>query len=504
MNARAFVPRPYQRAIVDHERDVARCACWCFMGGGKTVSTLTFLAALQLVDPRPALVLAPLRVARSTWPDEAAKWAHLADTEVVPVVGTPEQRRRALGRPATVYTTNYEQVPWLVAHFGNRWPFSTIVADESTRLKSLRIDIRTKKSGEEYQRKSGGGMRARELARVAFLSDRFIELTGTCAPNGLLDLWGQAWFLDKGQRLGRVFSAYVARWFRTSLQGAIPVTTPLPHALDEITRALSDVCLSLDAADYFDLRAPIVHVVPVTLPPKAREQYKKLEREMFLALDSGETIEAVNAGAKTMKCLQFASGAAYVRPDAAAWEEVHTEKIQAVESILNEAAGASVLLAYHWRHDLERLRRAFPHARVLDDDPQTIRDWNAGKIQLLLAHPQSAGHGLNLQDGGSIIAFFSHWWDYEPYAQAIERIGAVRQAQSGHDRPVHIYHIVASHTVDETVVARRELKRRQQEAIARAVREGRPLPVDDIDTLPLAETIRSGALWQQFETEILQ
>ena len=201
MSARQdFSPRSYQGAIIDHALDIERAGIWAGMGMGKTVSTLTALDVLEIVEPGPALVVAPLRVASSTWPDEARKWNHLRNIEVSAVVGTPDERRAALRRPASVYTTNYEQLPWLVEHFGDKWPFKKIVADESTKLKGFRL--------------RQGTQRAQALARVAHAkASRFIELTGTPSPNGLQDLWGQAWFLDKGQRLGLSFTAFENRWF---------------------------------------------------------------------------------------------------------------------------------------------------------------------------------------------------------------------------------------------------------------------------------------------------
>jgi SNF2 family DNA or RNA helicase len=452
---RPYVRRRYQHAIAAHQLDVPRGATFAGMGLGKTVETLTTLASLDLVEPGPALVCAPLRVAQSTWPDEAAKWDHLAGFEVVPIVGTVEQRRAALRRRADVFTTNYEQLPWLTEELrGARWPFRKIVADESTRLKGFRL--------------RQGTARAKALAKVAHEHcTRWINLTGTPAPNGLQDLWGQTWFLDKGQRLGRSFDSFSQRWFRPSYTGY--GVEPLECAQREIEQRLGDICLSLDARDHFDLAEPIVNTIRVELPAKARELYRDMEREMFAQIGEHE-VEAFSAAARTIKCLQIANGAAYIDEDASEWVEVHDAKLQALESVIAEAAGASVLVAYHFRSDLARLQRAFPKGRHLDQDPQTIRDWNAGRIPLLFAHPASAGHGLNLQDGGNILAIFGHWWDLEQYQQIVERIGPTRQAQAGHERPVFIHHIVAADTVDELVMARRESKRAVQDLLLEAMK----------------------------------
>ena len=460
MTRQAFTPREYQQPVIDHILDVSRDAVWAGMGMGKTVSALTALDILEITEPGPALVLAPLRVAASTWPDEATKWEHLRNVEVSAVVGTPEERRAALKRPATIYATNYDNLPWLVEHFGDKWPFRKVVADESTKLKSFRLQQ--------------GGMRAHALGRVAHCKvDRFIELTGTPSPNGLQDLWGQAWFLDKGVRLGRSFEAFKARWFQSIQVGndrhAVRLE-PLPFAQEQIEDRMRDLCLSLDARDYFDISQPIVNVIRVELPAKARRLYKDMEREMFLALECGTEVEAFNAASKTIKCLQLANGAIYTDDTCSAFAEIHDAKLQALEDVIEEAAGMPVLVAYHFKSDLARLQRAFPKGRTLDKDPQTIRDWNAGKIPVLFAHPASAGHGLNLQDGGNILAFFGLNWNLEERLQIIERIGPTRQAQAGHNRPVFIHNIVAADTVDELVLARVDSKREVLDLLLEAMK----------------------------------
>lgn len=464
MTRRDFTPRAYQGASIEHLLDVQRPGLWAGMGMGKTVSALTALDVLEITEPGPALVLAPLRVAASTWPDEATKWSHLRNVEVSAVVGTPDERRAALRRPANIFTTNYDNLPWLVEHYGDKWPYRKVVADESTKLKSFRL--------------RQGGMRAQSLARVAHSKvRRFVELTGTPSPNGLQDLWGQSWFLDQGVRLGRSFEAFRTRWFQSVQLGAERHAVrldPLPHAQREIEDRLRDLCLSLNARDYFDISEPIVSTVRVELPAKARRLYRDMEREMFLALDTGHEVEAFNAASKTIKCLQLANGAIYTDDTATDFAEVHDGKLQALESIVAEAAGMPVLVAYHFKSDLARLLKAFPKGRALDKDPQTIRDWNAGKIPVLFAHPASAGHGLNLQDGGNILAFFGHWWDLEQYQQIVERIGPTRQAQAGYDRPVFIYHIVAADTLDETVMARRDSKREVQDLLLEALKRRNP------------------------------
>ncbi|MGE8659084.1 MAG: SNF2-related protein [Achromobacter sp.] len=461
MTRRAFTARPYGALITNHILDVARCGVWAGMGMGKTVSTLNALDLLELAEPGPALVCAPLRVAQSTWPDEAAKWKHLRNVDVTPIVGDVKARERAALRAfdlsASVFTINYENLPWLVdllERWKRPWPFRKIVADESTKLKGFRL--------------RQGTQRARALGRVAHKhAAHFVELTGTPSPNGLRDLWGQAWYLDQGQRLGRTFDAFRQRWFRPSFDGY--GIEPLPFAQEQIEDAMRDLCLSLDARDWFDLKEPIVNTIRVDLPGKARALYDDMEKAMFAQIGEHE-VEAFNAAAKTMKCLQLANGAAYVGEDGTQWAEVHDVKLQALDEIIEEAAGMPVLVAYHFKSDLARLLKAFPKGRQLDKDPQTLRDWNAGKIPVLFAHPASAGHGLNLQDGGNILVFFSVNWNLEEHQQIIERIGPTRQMQAGHDRPVFLHYILARDTVDEIVLARIETKREVQDLLLEALR----------------------------------
>ena len=448
---RTFVPHDYQREAMAWLYSHARTALWMPMGGGKTVSTLTALDALELVDGAyPALVLAPKRVAITTWPDEVAKWAHLQHLRVVVVTGTPRQREVALATPADIYTMAYDNLSWLCDTLGERWPFITVVADELTRLKSFRI--------------RQGSKRAGALGKVAHSRvRRFIGLTGTPGANGLKDLWGQTWFLDKGERLGRTFSAFEQRWFRTGYDGFS--LQPLPHAQEEIQALLRDICLTVTG---LPVDEPIRNAIYVDLPPSVRRLYDDMEAEMFAEIGANG-VEAANAAVRTQKCLQIANGAIYT-DDEGHWEPVHEAKLEALESVIEEANGAPVLVAYNFKHDLERLRRRIPKARVLDADPDTIRQWNAGKIPVLFAHPASAGHGLNLADGGNILAFFGLNWSLEEHMQIIERIGPMRQKQAGFDRPVIVHYIMARNTVDDMVFDRLQSKKTVQQILLDAMR----------------------------------
>lgn len=450
-----FTPRPYQKLMIDQMLENSRCATWAGMGMGKTVSALTAMETFQLIDDRPVLVLAPLRVATTTWPDEARKWAHLRHLHVVPIVGNENQRRAALRQDANIFTTNYEQLPWLVEQYKTRaWPFARVIPDESTKLKGFRL--------------RQGTQRAKALAQVAHTKVQYMnELTGTPSPNGLMDLWGQIWFLDKGERLGRTFDAFKQRWFRAKYDGF--GVEALGHAQVEIQGLLRDLCLTIEAKDWFDLREPIVNNIYVDLPAKARALYEDMEKRMFMEL-AGHEVEAFGAAARTVKCLQIANGAAYVGETSSEWRDIHDAKLDALDEVIEEACGMPVLVAYNFKSDLARLLKAFPKGRKLDSDPQTIKDWNAGKIPVLFAHPASAGHGLNLQDGGNILVFFGHDWNLENRLQIIERIGPTRQMQAGHDRPMFIHNIIAKDTIDELILQRVETKREVQDLLLAAMK----------------------------------
>jgi hypothetical protein len=454
---KAFTPRPYQTIGAQFIAENPRCALWAGMGMGKTVTSLNVLDILyNLVgESDPTLILAPLRVARDTWPDETQKWGHLRGMEIIPIVGSADERKAALRRRGLVYSINYENLPWLVEQLGTRWPFANVIADEATRLKSFRL--------------KQGGVRAQALARFAHTKvRRWINLTGTPASNGYKDLWGQTWFLDAGVRLGRTFESFQERFFRPIRnEDGYYDWLPTEYTGPLIQAQLKDICLTLDPADWFDLQAPVVNRVEVVLPPVAWGKYREMEREMYTQLANME-IEALNSATKTMKCLQMASGAIYT--EGKAWAPLHDEKLQALESIVQEAAGMPVICAYHWVHDRERIMKAFPKAVDLAT-PRGLEAFRTGKVALGLAHPQSLGHGIDgLQDVTNIVAFYSHWWALEYRDQIVERVGPVRQMQAGHKRPVFLHYIVARDTVDELVLARHETKRSVQDILLEAMK----------------------------------
>lgn len=423
--------------------DTPRCAGHAGTGIGKTSATLAALDTLLLAgETNKALVLGPKRVAQDVWTDEAAKWSQFQGLRISRVMGTPDQRKAGLRADADIYVMNYDNLPWLVDRLGGDWPFDTVVADESTKLKGFRLNQ--------------GGQRTKALGKVAHRRvRRFIELTGTPAPNGLKDMYGQMWFLDGGKRLGRTFTSFAERWFTTGRDGFS--LQPLPHAFDEITDRISDLCLSIQAKDYFDLREPVVSTIEVTLPEKAMRAYKEMEREMFLEIQA-TGIEAFNAASRTIKCLQLANGAIYLDEKADTWAEVHTAKLEALESIVEEAGGMPVLVAYQFKSDRARLLEHFAGSVDLATD-EGMRRFKAGEVRVGIGHPASIGHGIDgLQYVTNVIAFFGLDYNLENRQQIIERIGPTRQFQAGMDRPTFVYNIAARGTLDEMVLARVETK----------------------------------------------
>lgn len=452
--AREFIPHEYQKIAIDFMLDNPRCALSAGMGLGKTISALSVIDTLIATGTEdPVLVLGPLRVARDTWPKEIRKWGHLDYFVVQPIIGTVDQRLRALQSLAHVYTVNYDVLPWLVDQYRDKpWPFRVVIADESTRLKGYRTNQ--------------GGVRTRALARVARHTDRWINLTGTPAPNGLKDLWGQYWFLDFGKRLGNTYTGFSERWFSTD-----PYTLqvkPWPHAEREIYEMISDVTLAIRPEDWFDLEEPIVKPIRVYMPPNVRKQYRQLEKDLFTELACGTEIEVFNSASLTNKCLQFANGAVYT--DAPKWAPVHNAKIEALESIVQEASGAPILVSYEFVSDRERILAHFKKAAVDISKPAGLDAFMKGQASIGVAHPKSMGHGIDgLQDVCNILVYFGHGWDLELRQQILERIGPVRQMQAGYKRPVWVYPIITDDTLDDTVLERHTQKRAVQDLLLEAM-----------------------------------
>jgi SNF2 family DNA or RNA helicase len=475
-----YTPRPYQAIIRSFALEHDRCNIFASPGMGKTGAGLDIFESRRLMgQARRMLVLAPKRVAQSAWPDEVVKWrGSFGHLRIAAAVGSQQNRIAALKSGADIIATNYENVPWLVETMGDAWDFDMVFADESPRLKGLRMSVQRR------QRKDGswgpeflvgqGTARAKALAEVAFSKVRYwLNATGSPAPNGIQDLWGQQWFVDRGQRLGNSFDGFSKRWFRAVPGGdGYSQIEPLPYAQREVEALLAQTSITINAKDWFDLEDVIEREVYVDLPPKARRHYLEMEKQLFTELEDGVEVEAFNQGSKAQKCLQIASGALIVSTPGARreWQEIHDEKIEALRSIYYETSGEALLVAYQYKADLERILKAFPKARELDDRPQTQRDWNAGKIRMLVCHPASAGHGLSLQHGGRILVDFSTGYNLEHDEQVIERIGPTRQMQSGLDRSVFRYRIIARDTTEQhSVLPRIREKLTVQESLKRAM-----------------------------------
>jgi SNF2 domain-containing protein len=449
-----FVPRPYQANGRDFFTRVPRGNYYADMGLGKTATILALIKALDLDD---VLIVAPIRVAHEVWPREMAKWRQFQDLDIVPIRGTPDERSMLMLAPPRISTINYEQLIWLVNLLGEHWPFKTVIADESTRLRGFRTVKGTKRSN--------------ALSQTAHTRvERWINLTGLPNPKDLTDLWGPQWFVDGGESLGRSYSAFLQRWFYYEAAGGSSPYKKLkmfPSAKAEIESRIRKTTLSVRAKDWFDLEEPFENVVWVSLPDVARAPYRSMERQFYAELEKG-TVTAANCAVRSGKLLQFASGAVYHADGS--WSDVHDEKIEALRSIIEETNGANLLVVYQFRHELARLKKAFPSG-VEIAARGSIDAWNAGKIRLLWCHPAQAGHGLNLQDGGHHIVYMSPTWDLELHAQVLERIGPVRQMQSGYDRLVYVHHVIARDTLDVVVKRRREQRADMVESLLEAMKD---------------------------------
>ncbi len=458
--SKVLTPRRYQELAVPFLYNLKRANLWAGMGMGKTAIILMLLDAMRMNGDldTPTLVLAPLRVARDTWPAESRKWEQYEHLDIRNITGDEAARRRALrAKIADIYSINYENLPWLVETLGeNNWPFGCVIADESTRLKGFRL-------------KGQGGQRAAALEAVAHRKVRqWVNLTGTPSPNGLKDLWGQNWFIDHGKRLGLTHSDFSRRWFRRKGNGYGQGIEPMPHSDREIHEIMRDISLTLDPKDWFDIRDPIVTTIPVYMPANVQAFYKELEKELFATLESGEDVEVFNEAALCNKCLQVANGAVYLSYPQ--WKAVHDEKLDALESIREEAGGMPLLVAYQFKSDVARIKERFKDSVILSD-PKGFKAFMAGDAAMGLAHPASMGHGIDgLQNVTNILVRFGRGWDLEQQDQMLGRIGPVRQAQAGHDREVRVYDIVTQGTIDVDVVDRHITKASVQDALLAAAK----------------------------------
>lgn len=414
------------------------------MGLGKTAITLTALLDLlfDYFEISKVLVIAPLRVAENTWSDECCKWDHLKGLKLSKVLGSAAVRKAALRKKADIYIINRENVEWLIENCA--FDFDLVVIDELSSFKS------NQSKRFKALRKARPGVR------------RIIGLSGTPVSNGLMDLWSEINLLDMGERLGRFIGGYRERYFIPDKRNRDVVFSYKPREGAEVAiyKKIEDICISMKAIDYLDMPECIYNTVEVQLSENERKLYERLERDMILPFSEGD-IDAVNAAALSNKLLQLSNGAVYDENKNVTF--IHDRKLDALEDLIEAANGKPVLIFYAFKHDKNRILQRF-HARVIDTSAD-IKDWNEGKIPVAIVHPASAGHGLNLQMGGSTAIWFGLTWSLELYNQANARLW-----RQGQKNTVVIYHIVTKKTVDEDVLAALERKDVTQEALIAAVK----------------------------------
>lgn len=447
-----FRPHQYQEYATQRILDTPYIALLLEMGLGKTVSTLTAIDLLlnDYFDANRVLVIAPLRVADDTWAREIEKWDHLQHLRISKVLGAAEIRRRALKTEADIYIINRENVEWLVSEYGSKWPFDTVVIDEFSSFKN-------------HQSK-----RFRALRRVRPMIKRVIGLTGTPAPNSLMDLWAPVYLLDQGDRLGKTITGFRDRYFIPAERDGhiVHKWRQKKEAEQRIYESISDIAVSMKAEDWLELPERIDLAVPVKLSSRARDLYEKLEEELLLPFADADVV-ANTAAVLSNKLLQMASGAVYDEDRGV--KEIHEAKLDSLEDIIESANGKPVMVFYNFKHSLDRLQRRFPQARILrkgKDGNEDIRAWNNDEIPLLLLHPKSAGHGLNLQESScQTVVWYDQIWSLEEDQQANARVH--RQGQT---RRIIVMRLVAEGTMDEEAVAALERKATGQEALMQAVK----------------------------------
>lgn len=449
-----FIPHKYQEYSINQIINNKKYCLFLDMGLGKTVSTLTAIDELiyNRMDVERVLVVAPKRVAEDTWSREIYKWEHTRHLKISKVLGPEKDRRRGLNRDADIYVINRENIKWLVEFYSGRrkWPFDMVVIDELSSFKDSQ------------------SQRFKALKKVSPLFKRFVGLTGTPSPNSLMDLWSQIYFVDQGERLGKSFALFKSRYFYPVSRDPKNAHVVYKYGLvegadDEIHEKISDISVSMKSADYLDLPERIDNKVMVELTGKEREMYDELEREQILQFEEDDSaVVAQSAAALTQKLLQYSNGAAY--NDNEGVQHFHDKKLKALEEIVEEAQGQPILVFYSFIHDLDRIKKKFKDVYTLNDE-EAIYKWNNGDIPILAAHPASAGHGLNLQDGGHIIVWFGLTWSLELYLQANARLH-----RQGQEHSTIIHHIMAEDTMDRRVFDVLQGKEEGQDALLKALK----------------------------------
>lgn len=442
-----FVPHDYQRYCINRLLVDEATGLFLDLGLGKTVITLTVVNDLKYnrFAIRRTLVVAPKKVAEATWTNEADKWEHLKHLRIIPVLGNQQKRIRALNTPGDIWVINRDNVKWLVEYYRNAWPFDMVVLDELSSFKNHQAQ------------------RFKALTWIRPHVKRIVGLTGTPAPNGLLDLWAQVFLLDQGTRLEKRITHYREKYFQHNYNGF--GYTAKPGADDVIHRKIGDICISMKAEDYLELPDCVTNVIPVVLDDKAQKQYTKMEKDLLLEIE-GTEITATSAAVLTNKLLQMCNGAVYDEDRRIV--EMHDCKIEAFTELIEQLNGKAALVFYSFQHDRDRILKSLAKSSLRIRElktPQDQLDWNNGQVDILLAHPASAAYGLNLQDGGNHVVWFGLNWSLELYQQANGRLH-----RQGQKQKVILHHLVVQGGVDQDVMAALEDKATTQDRLLDALK----------------------------------
>ncbi len=439
-----FNPHDYQKYAIQFLTQNKAAALLLDMGLGKTVITLTALweLAFDYFDIEKVLIIAPKRVAESTWKSEIEKWEHLSGTTYSIVLGTKHQRENALNQKALLYIINRENVSWLIKN--HKWDFDAVVIDELSSFKSNKAE------------------RFKALKKVRPYVKRIIGLTGTPAPNSLMDLWAEIYLLDMGERLGRFIGGFRERFFIPDKRNQQIVFSykPKDGAEEKIYSLISDICISMKALDHLEMPKLVNNNIAVEMNGKEQKIYDKFKADMVLSIENKD-LDAVNAAALSNKLLQMSNGAVYADDNTVI--KIHDRKLDALEDLIEAANGKPLLVAYWYKHDKQRILERFDAAEINTADD--IDRWNKGEVPVALIHPASVGHGLNLQRGGSTVVWFGLTWSLELYQQLNARL--YRQGQKN---TVFIHHVITKNTIDENVIKALEKKNVSQNSLIDAVK----------------------------------
>lgn len=452
MNTMNFKPHPYQQAAKQWVIDKPKCGLFLPMGLGKTIITLTAICELMYdrFEIDKVLIIAPIRVVKSTWPNEIRKWRHTQKLSYSMLVGDKKSRIKAARQEADIYLINRENVAWLVEYWRGDWPYDMVVIDELSCFKSPQAK------------------RFKALRKVMPSVDRFVGLTGTPTPKGLSDLWSQVYLMDAGKRLGRTLAVFRSQFLTPGRRNGYVIYewNLQPNAKRRIIESISDICMSLKTEDWLKLPPCSYLRHTVTLSPKTLDQYKRFEREKILEISEDGVIAGANAGVVSNKLLQFAGGAVYGEEHNV--RMIHDTKLEALEDLTESANGEPVMVFYYFKHEYTRIVERFKDTYTISaiETSEDVGRWNRGEIDMLLVHPASVGHGLNLQEGGAIVVWYTlPNWSLELYQQANARLH-----RQGQKKPVRVYHIIAEGTIDEDVMQSLEQKDVTQKALIEALK----------------------------------